>query len=237
VIRIYGLTLDHINALTAAGTAHRYSLQNHVALEAGDNLTGMTVVFNGVIQEAYPDFTSQPETAFVLVAHSGTGIKIKPVQPTSLPGAVSAKEVFGEIAKKADVQLEENNVQGKLDNPYFPGTAWNQAILAAKAFNSFLYYDDLLDVMAIWPKDGKRAGIGDRFVISADTGMISYPTFQALRVVFRTLFDPQVNFGTEILAKTQFKAANGLWKVMQLDYVLASEMPDGPWEMIVTCTQ
>lgn len=235
IIRVFGLTLDHINQLTAAGQQWASSLKNFVALEAGDDLNGMTVVFNGVIQEAYPDFTNQPDVAFVIIAHAATGIKITPVQPTSLKGGNDAKTVFGEIAKKAGVPLEENGVQGQLDNPYFPGTAWNQAILAGKAFDCFVFYDDLADAIAVWPRTGKRQGRGsNRFVISADNGMIGYPMFQNVTVTFRTLFDPQVRLRDQVFAETQFTAANGPWVVRQVDYLLASEMPNGPWEMIIT---
>lgn len=234
VIRVFGLTLDHINQLTAAGSLWGNRLKNFVALEAGDDFNGMTIVFNGIIQEAYPDFTSQPDTAFVIIAHAATGIKINPVRPTSLKGGNDARTVFGQIAQKAGVQLEENGVQGQLDNPYLPGTAWNQAILAGKAFNCFVYYDDLADAIAVWPKTGKRPGQGSTFTVSADTGMIGYPMFQNASVTFRTLFDPSVRFGHSFLAETQFTAANGSWVVRQLDYALTSEMPNGPWEMIIT---
>lgn len=238
IIRIYGLTLDHINQFTAAGTQWGNSLQNFVMLEAGDNLTGMTVVFNGVIEEAYPDFSNQPDVAFVVVAHAGVGLKLTPVTPTSIPGSADAATVFQQIAQKGGVQLEDSGVKGKLDNPYFPGTAWNQAILAGKALNAVVYYDDLLDVVAVWPMKGRRTSTGDRFIVSADTGMIGYPSFQQNRAIFRCLFDPQVKQGETVTARTQFTAANAdSWFVYQLDYVLSSETPDGPWEMVLHCTK
>lgn len=237
IIRVHGLTLDHINQFTAAGTQWGASLKNFVMLEAGDNLTGMTVVFNGNVQEAYPDFNNQPDVAFVIIAHAGAGLKLTSVQPTSIQGSADSKTVFQQIAQKAGVQLEDSGVKGKLDNPYFPGTVWNQAIQAGKALEAAVYYDDLLDVIAVWPRKNERADTGDRFVVSADTGMIGYPMFQQMNVIFRCLFDPQVKYGQKVVARTQFTAANGEWFVYQLDYVLSSETPDGPWEMVLHCSK
>lgn len=233
IIRIYGLTLDHINQFTIAGSLWAVNRTNLVALEAGDDVNGMKVVFNGIINEAYPDFSQMPDAAFVIIGHTGTGIQLTPVAPTSVQGSTDAGQVFNTIAQKANIPLENNGVDAKLNSPYFPGSAWNQAILASKAADCFLYYDDLKNAMVIWKKRGSRQSNGD-ILISADTGMIGYPQFQQSMIMFRHLYDPIVEFGKPILAKTQFKAANGRWIVTQIDYSLESEMPGGRWEMLIT---
>lgn len=233
-IRIYGLTLDHINQFTTAGLMWSANQGNLVLVEAGDDANGMFVVFNGIINEAYPDFTQMPDSAFVIMAHTGTGIQLTPVTPTSVQGSTDAGTVFETIAKKAGVPLENSGVNAKLLSPYFPGSAWNQAILCGKAADCFVTYDDLKNVMAVWKKNGSRNS-GGRVVISAENGMIGYPMFQKATVIFRTLFDPEIRgVGDKIFAETQFPAANGAWVVGQLDYSLSSETPNGPWEMLVS---
>lgn len=232
MVRVYGLTLDHINQFTAAGLQWVNSGKNHMMIEAGDEVSGMTAVFNGQINEAYPDFSRMPDAAFVLIGVAGIGIQLKPVTPTSFKGTVSAETVFSTIADKAGVKLENNGVDTKLDSPYFPGSAWNQAILCSKAADCFAYLDDQKNVLAIVKKTGNRGG--EPPIISADTGMIGYPSFQRNQVIFRTLFDPTVEYLKPVLAKTQFTAANGSWIVRQLDYILSAETPDGPWEMTIT---
>lgn len=232
MIRVYGLTLNHINQFTAAGFQWYASGKNLVMLEAGDDQSGMSVVFNGIITEAYPDFSDLPNSAFVIMAHAGVGIQLKPVKPSSFQGSIDAATAFSTIADKAEVKLENNGVQGKLDNPYFPGTAWNQITQCTKAVGCFSYLDSLTNTLAIWPKNGSRGG--DPAIMSADNGMIGYPAFQANSVMFRTLFNPKVRFGGKVTSKTQFTAANGDWIVRAVDYHLSSEMPNGPWEMIIT---
>src|SRR5438309_2052157 len=56
VLQVYGLTLSEMNALTVAGLTIR-NRDNKVLVQAGDDQSGMTDVFNGTIVEAYPDFS------------------------------------------------------------------------------------------------------------------------------------------------------------------------------------
>jgi hypothetical protein len=37
--------------------------------------------------------------------------------------------------------------------------------------------------------------------------------------------------GTTIKINSQLKAANGVWTINKISYLLASEMPNGPWEL------
>src|SRR4051812_13505817 len=54
-MRIYGLTLDHMNQLSRAGLVYQARENNRVRVDAGDTKSGMTTIFNGIIVEAYPD--------------------------------------------------------------------------------------------------------------------------------------------------------------------------------------
>jgi hypothetical protein len=55
------------------------------------------------------------------------------------------------------------------------------------------------------------------------------------RIIVRALYDPSVKFGGQVKVESQLTAANGTFNVIDLRYSLSSQMPDGPWEMIVTC--
>lgn len=238
IVHIYGMSLDHMNQLSKAGLMWNTSdsLKNEMMISAGDQLTGMTTVFRGIIQEAYPDFRSLPDTSFFVRASPGPVMQLKPVAPLSYPGAVDAATAFGTMAKNAGLTLENNGVSVQLASPYFPGTTFDQIVAAARAANVYASIDSVSGVLAIWPKTGSRS---DTVTISPETGMIGYPQFSAAQVTVRSLFTPQVRQltkgpGQKINIKSQLKAANGIFNTSQVTLQLESQKPGGAWEMIVT---
>ncbi len=64
--------------------------------------------------------------------------------------------------------------------------------------------------------------------------MIGYPTYQQSGVVVRSLFNPAMKFGSQIKVESELTPANGLWNVYGLNYSLSSQLPDGPWEMVMS---
>jgi hypothetical protein len=228
VLRIYGMTLDQMNQLTVAGLLYKYK-DNLVLVEAGDAGAKKTTVFNGQIMEAFPDFTEAPNSAFVVSAITGRKIAMKPVAPVSFQGPTSAATVFQQIAQNSGLNLENNGVNAQLSSPYCAGTAMSQIAATARAADCYAH----LDEPVILAKNSNRGG--DVPVISPATGMIGYPSYEQIYIIVRTTFDPAVKFSGLIQVNTggQLLQADGLWKVVFLDYNLASQMPDGPWEMTI----
>jgi len=233
VIRIYGMTLDHMNQLTNAGRFYEPG-RDKVLVQAGDVGGALTTVFQGEIIEAYPDFREMPNTAFQVVAQAGAGtINLKPVEPTSFEGATPAPTAMGQIAQKCGLTLENNGVNAVLSNPYFPGAGITQINRAVLALNCFGTIDPMANQLAIWPKGGSRAGAAAQ--IGPNTGMIGYPEFERNFVRIRSLFDSSLYSGPgkKINVDSQFTAAQGEWTLIQVDLTLASEMDGGPWEMLI----
>jgi len=236
IIRLYGLTLDHINQLTKAGRT--YDVRNDkVMVQAGDVGGTLTTVFSGTIIEAYPDFREMPNVAFQVRAVGGAEINLKPVEPTSFEGSVSAGTALGQIAQKCGLTLENNGVNAVLSNPYFPGAGITQINRAVKAANCFGTIDSTNNTLAVWPKDGSRSGGPVKF--GPDNGMILYPEFQQTQITVRAVYDPKliVAPGKTITVDSELTAAEGEWTVSLIALSLAAEMPDGPWEMVVTANR
>lgn len=231
IVRIYGMTLSQMNELTVAGLQWQ-NRNNKVLVEAGDFGSKLTAVFNGDIIEAYPDFKDMPNAAFVVLAVGGAGINLTPVSPTSFKGSVSVETALNQICGKAGLTLENNGVDAQLSNPYFPGTATPQINSAIRAANCFGHLDTINSTLSIWPRGGSRSG--ETPTISAATGMIGYPEFEKNMIKVRTLFDPEIKgVGKKIKVESQLTAAQGEWTVIQIDYNLASQMLNGPWEMTI----
>ncbi len=235
ILRIWGLTLDHINKLTVAGLQWKFRA-NRVSIEAGELNGTMVQVFEGLIYEAYPDFTDMPNVAFIVQANGTGDIQIKPTTPVTFKGSVDIAIALTQIIKPAGLTLENSGVNIKLSNPYFPGTVMQQIESVCRAADCFYYIDTIKKVLAIWPKDKSRK-TDTVAEISPATGQIGYPTFEQAVIVVRTLFDPELHAphdaqpGTKVKINSQLKAANGTWTISKISYLLSSEMPNGPFEL------
>ncbi len=235
-IRVYGLTLSHMNQLSVAGLVFESRLnQNFVTVEAGDE-TGMATIFTGQIMQAFPDFARQPDVSFVIIASPANVPQMKPVEPTSFQGPTSTSTILSKIAEKAGLTAENNGVSTVLQSPYFPGTAWQQFLGLVRAADAFGFLDGVNKVLAVWGKNGSRSG--GKTIISPENGMIGYPNFQALNVIVRTMFTTEIQAGVGkiVTIKSQLTAANGDFTVYNVVHDLMTEMQDGPWETVVSAT-
>ena len=235
LVRVHGLTLDHMNQLSVAGLVYASRLgQNYVTIEAGDEASGMATIFTGQIMQAYPDFARQPDVSFVIAANPANVPQMKPVEPTSFSGATSASTALDAIAGKAGLTAESNGVSAMLASPYFPGTAWQQFLGLVRAVDGFGFIDGINKVLAIWAKNGSRSGA--RTIISKENGMIGYPNFQARSVIVRTMFTTRIrpDVGKVITIQSELNAADGNFIVFNVAHDLMSETPSGPWETTIS---
>jgi hypothetical protein len=238
MIRVFGMTMSQISQISTAGLGYYQNRNNLVMVQAGDAQSGMVTVFNGWIQEAYPLISSPPDAEFVITASNGAQIQLKPTQDTSFKGSVPVSTVLAIIVSNSGYSVENNGVNATLSNPHFSGSVWEQVRQACEAANCHAYLDDVKRVVAIWPKTTGR----DRPVVpvSAATGMIGYPVFEKNFIKVRHLFTTTISApgslgpGVKINVTSQISAANGIWDVLQIGYNLASELPDGPWETMIT---
>ena len=237
--RIWGMTLNDMNSLSRAGLVYKINTDNPdiVMVQAGDDVSGMATVYNGIIVESYPDMRQQEDASFYVRANSTQAVQLKPVPPNSFTGGTSVATALQQIIKPAGITLENNGVNAILASPYFAGSTWDQINAAVRAANCFSFFDRINGVLAIWPKTGSRTG--DPLTISPANGMIGYPSFQAVYVRVRTLFNTAVSLnqpGKNITIQSELRAANGKFIVTDVSHDLASQMVDGPWETSILCT-
>jgi hypothetical protein len=230
---IFGLTLSQINQLTVAGLNYKAMSggglvgANSMLIEANDGISGYTTIFSGSIMEATPQFSRQPQVAFVISATSTHEIALKPVAPNTFKGSADVADIMKSLAQTAGLTLENNGVSVKLSNPYFWGGIVEQITACAKAANINSHIDPVAKVLAIWPKNGSR--MGSAITISPSSESINYPEFQRLYIRIRTLFNPAIKIGLNMQVQSQLTAANGLWNILQADHFLSSKLPDGDW--------
>lgn len=232
ILRVYGLTLDHMNQLSYAGLLFQ-GRQNSVQVRAGDDASGMTTVFDGAMVEAYPKLQgAADERHFYVYATPATPIQLKPVPPSSYPGAVPAATILQSLAGQVGYTLKNDGVTAVLASPYLPGTVWQQMIGVMRAADCNVFLDSVNKVVIAWPKNSTTVPAAT-VIVSPATGMIDYPMFQKRQIIVRTLFNPAFALtpGTTVLVQSQLKAANNAKLTLNLvTHDLESQQPGGPWE-------
>lgn len=232
--RIWGMTPTQMAAASRLGVPLSVTRKNAIQILAGDDDSGLGIVFQGTIQVAAQDFSDSPNVCLNIGAQGGALSAMFPVAPVSVKGTADVATLMTTIAASMTppLTLENNGVQATIADAYLPGTATQQMDALARAANIYAKIEADTNTLAVWPKTGSRDGTPP--VISAATGLVGYPTASDMGIAFRSLYFPGVRVGALIDLQTKapgLEATNGTWRVSQLTYSLESEMPGGAWFM------
>lgn len=228
-LAIYGMPLETMNQLSNVGAKWGQAVRNNISILAGDEVSGMNLVFQGQIVTAMVDARAMPQVAFLVEAMPGYFGKINPTQPVSIRGSADVSGMMSQIASGLGMSFENNGVTAKLANPYYAGTLVQQATQIAR------------DAGIVWIMDRGTLAImnpgeprqGQNVLISRETGMLSYPMFNQHEVIVQAAYNPAVKYGGNVDIQSDLTAANGTWIVRTLTYDLESEMPGGKWFMTI----
>ena len=185
-----------------------------------------TLIFTGIVQTAWGNYLSQPDVFLEIVGQSLYAEQLTPAPPTSFNGPFDVATAMGQFAATMGLTFENNGVSVQLKDKYFAGTTLDQVKSLKNMANVDLYIDP--PVLAITPPNTARGQTGAP-IISAQTGMIGYPTFNSQGVTVRTLFNPAVKFGGTVQIQSDIPNATGTFIVRGLAYKLESEKPGGAW--------
>lgn len=232
ILSVYGLPLSVMNQLSTVGTQLNKIYNNSIVVMAGDDESGMKTVFAGSIYTALVDGNNMPQMCLRVIAHPGAYHSVNPVPPISIRGSADVAGMMSNLAKQMGLSFENAGVNVKLSNPYYGGTAWSQMLQIARDAGIEVIVDK--GTMAIVSPSSYREG--DTVLISPETGMVGYPSFNQANIIVRSLYNPAVKFHGLIEVRSSITPANGTWRVYRLEYNLESEMPNGAWFMDIEAT-
>lgn len=225
-VRIFGMTLEMMNQLTAIATiTNTIPYANEIVIAAGDKGDALNTVYSGGIAMSWADFSVPAEPALVVSAVTAINVALKPVPPQSFPGTTDAAVIMAQLAATAGWRFENNGVQVQLRDQYLPGTTLDQIKRVATA--AHIRYSTDLGTLSIWPWDGFREGVIP--LISKDTGMVGYPVYTGNGVIVRSRFLPGITMGGQVQIQSSLTPACGIWLVKSVVHDLESEQPDGAW--------
>ncbi len=229
-LRVFGLTQAMMNRLTTIGYVATALLgKNTVSLAAGDD-NGMAVIYEGAIMTAWADYASAPDVAFNVLAQAGAVDALKPVASISFKGSVDVAVIMSGLAKTMGLTFENQGVSVSLSNPTYAGTAWAQMRACARQADIWATVDR--GALIITPK--QHATKGSIPVISAETGMVGYPSFSSRGLSVQTLFNPLIRMPGLVEVRSSIPLGGIIFRVSEVSHSLSSETPGGPWFTTVT---
>ena len=155
---------------------------------------------------------------------------------SSFPQSTDVATIMAGFAAQIPLGFENNGVTVQMPPSYFPGTLMQQIARCARAAHINWQIIDNAK-LAIWPIGGSRTSVTSVPLVSADTGMIGYPSLSPNGyMIVRKVFDPQIAFGAEIqVQSSRVPTANRNWVVQKMDLELDSLIPKGQWKQIMYC--
>lgn len=224
-MRVYGLSQSVMNKITSIGVFGQVAGASKLIVAAGEKGKALTTIFNGSIWQAWVDYNAAPEVPFNIIAYVGMDIALKPVGVNSYTGATDVSLIMSELAKAAGYAFVDVGVNVTLASPYLPGTLLDQ--IRDCAFAAGISYKIENDILTIWPKGGVVDS--PEPVISAETGMIGYPSVSSQGLTIKTLFNPDVTLGGMINVESSIKMATGKFQVLNYTHSISCLAPGGPW--------
>lgn len=227
-LRVWGLTLNQLNQLTALQSAVQIQRNNIISISAGSYEQGTTMVFQGQIMAAWADFQSLPDAILYVEAQFPTGLSmVTPAPSLSFNGPWNPVGVLASLAINLGLSgIENNGVNVTLNGGHYVGSYVDQA--REICHDADINYDFGLTVMSIRPKGSPRL-TPTIPLISKETGMVGFPRFDGTHITVRTMFNPQIEQGALVQIKSILTQASGTFLVSSVVHTLEAKLPGGIW--------
>lgn len=227
-ITLYGMTQSLMNKLTVLQNGWIKGIYNQIEVTVGQG-DDMALIFVGAISQGWADYSNAPDVGFVVQAYGGGASIFASPPALSYKGTISASSIATAIAAqmKPPLTLENDGVDVQLTDVNLPGDPMTQLRKLAEAAHFNWTTDDALAVLAIWPiGQTRQTAMVD---VKAETGLVGYPSFNDMGIIFSTLFNPAMRVGGNIQMTSAVTPANGKWAPFNIQHDLQSEVPDGRW--------
>jgi hypothetical protein len=227
--QVFGVSQADMNA----ATSYKYQIdsipRNSISVWAIDG-DSQTLVFSGDVVTCWANYQNQPEVFLQIEAVAGYYALMTPVSPTSYATSFDVATAMQSLATQMGFTFENSSnppVTVQLPTMYLSGTAMQQAQQIVDAAGIAMYLDN--GILAITPLYQPRA-TSTVPEISAQSGMVGYPTYDGRSVNFSMLFNPAVKYGGVISVVTDNPpGAAGQWYVASIAHSLSSQKLGGPF--------
>lgn len=229
-VRIWGLNYNTMAELTMLSFMPLESNHNLITIEAADQGKPFAMVFHGEIISAFADFNQAPSPVMQLEADSGGYAQQIPMPVQTVRGTVEADQLFSQFATAAGYTYRNEGVTTTVSNAWYPGSPIDKMNKLAKDIGCDLIIDD--GMIIVMPAGKPRAG--NAVLLSKDTGMIGYPTFNQNGITCRCIFNPNLSYGGLVKVESIVPRAEGIWRIVKLTHAISAYIPNGGnWESLI----
>jgi hypothetical protein len=227
-VDVAGLSMERMEQLTTLGFGPGEMQRNLIRISAGDGET-MTVIFEGEITQAWPDFNKAPDIEMRIEAESGAYPQLTPEPPVSVAGDAPVAGLIEQEARAMGYAFINEGCTASVRNAVFEGSPMEKIRKMASQVGAGLMVDDR-EVILLAAPDQPRSG--DAVLLTKDTGMIGYPTFNKDGIQLKCLFNPDLAQGGLVKVESILPKASGVWRITKLSHELTAYR-DGPWQSSV----
>lgn len=228
-VKIWGLTLDQMNAYSSTIPAGVAAQNFNLVIEAGDMGGQLTPALNGPILRSFIDLTGAPESVFNVTMIDVFGAST-PIGPQSQPGAHSAESLIASLCAQATPQLTFDNSAGAsavLRDQSTYGSAIDQIARIATAAK--FSWKIVGTTLSIWPQGGTVDDVVIDVGPNTDPEMVGYPGYWEAGLIVTSLYNPQTQIGRQMNLTSSIPKANGKWSIIQVEHELTTMIAKGPW--------
>ena len=226
-VKIWGLKYEDMAQLNMLAFKPLESQHNLISIKAGEQGQNLSLVFAGEITSAFADFNAAPDVCMEFESDSGSYPHQIATPTTTVNGEAQADKLFTQFAAEAGYTYKNEGVTASVQNAWFPGSPIDKMGKLARDIGCELLIDD--GAVVVMPAGQARAG--NAALLSKDTGLIGYPTFNQDGIVCKCIYNPGLQYGGLIKVESRVPRAAGVWKITKLSHSLSAYNPQGgPWE-------
>lgn len=234
-VQLFGLSEARMAELTMLSFDALSVRRNFIEIAAGEAGRALSVIFQGEISNASPDFNAAPSPVMNIEAITASYPKLIPAGPVAVNGTQTAASLCATFAQEAGLNFKNEGVTASVTNCVINGDPISKMQWVADSVGADLIFDDS-DVILI-QRTGTRGDLATIQAINPNTGEIGYPTFDSMGIKATCFFRPDMKVAGYCKVESALPRATGVWKIYSVTHDLAANCPNGgPWRTTIACT-
>jgi hypothetical protein len=226
-VKIWGLKYEDMAQLTMLAFKPLESQHNLISIKAGEKGGSLALVFQGEITSAFADFNAAPDVCMQFEADSGSYPQQIASPVATVKGEAKADQLFSQFAQSAGYTFKNEGVTSSVLNAWFPGSPIDKMTKLARDVGCELIIDD--GAIVVLPAGKAREG--NAVLLTKNTGLIGYPTFNQDGISCKCIFNPDLIYGGLIKVESIVPRASGVWRITKLTHHITAYIPGGGnWE-------
>lgn len=230
-VTIENLKLETVKQLTVLSFKRMETYKNIIQIDAGTKGAELTTVFIGEITSSIPKIDDSGVLSLEIEALVGYYPALIASAPVSVQGTTTIDELMKGFAQEAEYEYENKGITGSVANSVFIGSPIAKARQLAKQADIDLIIDNQKFTIQpfVAPKEDEPP------LLSANTGMIGYPSFSTDGIEVNCLFNDKVKIGGYFKLESILPHASGEWQIVKVVHKLdANQTSGGAWDTTVS---